>query len=217
MGKQYREPEIVAASDKTAADIISGKRTNHHRDKFFPMMIEKLGYKKGVEIGVDKGGYSFHLLSKTTLTKLYCIDCWMDDFGSNFKPEEYDPIGDNRMKQAMELLNEFGDRTEFIKATSLEASQGIPDGSLDFCYIDGDHSMEGIYTDLYAWIHKVRKGGMLAGHDYKDGPGSGIKDYWGDQLPYRVKMVVDNFCQQYGFKVNPVGGRIMSWWFINTA
>jgi hypothetical protein len=41
-----------------------------------------------------------------------------------------------------------------------------------------------------------------------------MKDYFGEQLPYRVKTVVDNFCQQYGFKLKSVGGRILSFWFV---
>jgi hypothetical protein len=216
MSAEYREQEMVDVADKIAEEVIKTKRSNHHRDKFFPMMIERMGYKIAAEVGVDKGGFSNHLLSKSNLEKLYCIDCWMDDFGSNHKPEEYDPIGENRMKDAMAALGEFEGRTEFIRAMSVEAAPKIPDNSLDFVYIDGDHSLEGIYTDLYAWIHKVKKGGMLAGHDYKDGPGSGIKDYWGKQLPYKVETVVNNFCNQYGFKVHPVGGRIMSWYFIQT-
>lgn len=217
MNKIYRNENVVNEIEKNAEEILNSQRTNHHRDKFFPLMIEKMGYKNGAEIGVDKGGFSHHLLSKTKLEKLYCIDCWMDDFGSNHRPGEYDPVGNNRMEEAQETLKDYKDRTVFIKATSLEASQKIENNSLDFCYIDGDHSLEGIYTDLYAWIHKVRVGGILAGHDYKDGPGSGIKDYSGKQLPYKVKTVVDNFGDQYGFKIHPVGGRIMSWWFVKTA
>ena len=216
MSKIYRENEMVVTTDKIAEKIISEKRSNHHRDKFFPMMINAMGYKTGCEIGVDKAGFSFHLLSKTKIDKLYCIDCWMDNFGSKHKPEEYDPIGDNRMKEAMAKLSEFGDRAKFIKATSLEASAKIPDGSLDFCYIDGAHNLSGIYTDLYSWIHKVRNGGLVCGHDFKDGINSGIQDYWGGQLPYYIKTVVEDFCNQYGFKIHSVGGRIMSFWFINT-
>lgn len=216
MDKQYRDQDFVDNVDKIANELITEKRSNHHRDKFFPLMIERLGYKTGAEIGVDKGAFSHHLLSKTNLERLYCIDCWMDDFGSDHKPEEYDPVGDNRMQTAMKLLGEFGERAQFMKATSAIASQSIPNDSLDFCYIDGDHSLEGIYTDVYSWIHKVRIGGMLAGHDYKDGPKSGIKDYWGGQLPYLIKSVVDNFGLQYGYKVHEVGGRIMSWYFVKT-
>lgn len=213
---EYRNQEMVDEVDGIANEILSDKHTNHHRDKFFPMLIEKMGLKIAAEIGVDKGGFSHHLLSKTNLEKLYCIDCWMDDFGSNHRPEEYDPIGDNRMKEAMNLLSEFGNRSQFIKAFSVDASKGVPDNSLDFVYIDGDHSLEGIYNDIYAWIHKVKCGGIVSGHDFKDGPGSGIKDYSGKQLPYKVETVIRNFCQQYGFKLNTVGGRILSWWFVKT-
>lgn len=213
---EYRNQEMVDEVDGIANEILSDKHTNHHRDKFFPMLIEKMGLKIAAEIGVDKGGFSHHLLSKTNLEKLYCIDCWMDDFGSDHRPEEYDPIGENRMEEAMNLLSEFGNRSQFIKAFSVDASKGIPDNSLDFVYIDGDHSLEGIYNDIYAWIHKVEIGGIISGHDFKDGPGSGIKDYSGKQLPYKVETVMRNFCQQYGFKLNTVGGRILSWWFVKT-
>ncbi|MFA7219307.1 MAG: class I SAM-dependent methyltransferase [Synergistaceae bacterium] len=217
MDKQYREQEMVDAADRIAESIISAKRSNHHRDKFFPMMIDQMEYKIGAEIGVDKGGFSNHLLSKSNLEKLYCIDCWMDDFGSKHKPEEYDPIGENRMRQAIETLREFEGRTQFIKGFSVEVSHQIPDDSLDFCYIDGAHNLSGIYSDIYTWIHKVKCGGIIAGHDFKDGPNSGIKDYWGGQLPYKIKTVVEDFCQEYGFKLHVVGGRIKSFWFIKTV
>lgn len=213
---EYRNQDMVDKVDGIANEILLEKHTNHHRDKFFPLLIEKMGLKIAAEIGVDKGGFSHHLLSKTNLEKLYCIDCWMDDFGSNHRPDEYDPIGENRMKEAMNLLSEFGDRSEFIKSFSVDASKMVPDNSLDFVYIDGDHSLEGIYNDIYVWIHKVKCGGIVAGHDFKDGPGSGIKDYSGKQLPYKVETVMRNFCQQYGFKLNTVGGRILSWWFVKT-
>jgi hypothetical protein len=216
VNKTYREQKMVDAADQIANSIIDSKRSNHYRDKFFPMIIDRMGYKVAAEIGVDKGGFSYHLLSKSGLEKLYCIDCWMDDFGSDHKPEEYDPIGDNRMKEAMKTLSEFGDRAVFIKAMSSEASAQIPDESLDFVYIDGAHNLSGIYTDIYTWIHKVKFGGLMGGHDFKDGPNSGIKDYWGNQLPYKIETVVTDFCQEYGLKLHVVGGRIKSWWFINT-
>ena len=101
-----------------------------------------------------------------------------------------------------------------MRMTGEEASKQIYDDKLDFCYIDGDHSLEGIFTDLKCWITKTKIGGIMAGHDYKDGPRSGMKDYFGGQLDYKIKTVVDNFCQQYGYPLRVVGGRILSWWFI---
>jgi hypothetical protein len=111
-------------------------------------------------------------------------------------------------------LAEFGDRVELVKNSSAIAAPYFQNDSIDFVYIDGDHSFEGIMFDLYHWVPKVRVGGIVSGHDYKDGPNSGIKDYFGEQLPYRIKSIVDDFCKKYGFKINAVGPRVPSWWFV---
>ena len=52
------------------------------------------------------------------------------------------------------------------KTTSEEFSKTIEDGSLDFVYIDGDHQYESCKKDLQLWIPKIKKGGIIAGHDY---------------------------------------------------
>jgi hypothetical protein len=213
---KYRNEDLVNKVDEIAERILAEKRSNKYRDHFFPRMIDEMGLKIGAEIGVDKGGFSKNLLERSRLEKLYCIDCWMDNFGSDFKPDEYDPIGENRMKEAINTLSEFKDRTHFIKDFSLDASYKIEDNSLDFVYIDGDHSLSGIYTDIHAWIHKVKEGGILGGHDFKDGRNSGISGYDGTQLNYYIETVMVNFCKQYGFKLNVVGERIKSWWFVKT-
>jgi hypothetical protein len=175
-----------------------------------------MDYKLAAEIGVDVGSFSEHLLSKTELQKLFCVDPWYDDFGSGYQKDHFDPKGNTRMDECSDRLAEFTktDRAELVKATGLEASAEIPDGYLDFVYIDGDHSLEGIYNDIYAWTPKVRVGGIVSGHDYKDGVNSGMKDYWGKDLEYHVKTVVDYYGARYGYKIHPVGGIVKSWWFV---
>jgi hypothetical protein len=37
---------------------------------------------------------------------------------------------------------------------------------LGFVFIDGDHREESAFQDIKTWWPKIRKGGMLAGHDY---------------------------------------------------
>lgn len=54
-----------------------------------------------------------------------------------------------------------------ILTSSVRAARLLPDGGVDFCFIDGDHSYEGVTADLNAWWPKVRPGGTLAGHDYR--------------------------------------------------
>jgi hypothetical protein len=212
--KEYRNKDIIDNIEEIANSIIKLEPTNDKRENFFPLLIERLHLNTVVEIGVDKGQFSHCLLSKSKLKKFYGIDPWINDFGSDYRPGFFDPNGENRMQEATDRLSEFGDRVELVKNYSAIAAPYFPNDSIDFVYIDGDHSFEGIYTDLYNWVSKVRIGGIVAGHDYKDGPNSGIKDYFGEQLPYRIKSIVDDFCRKYGFKLNAVGPRVPSWWFV---
>lgn len=54
------------------------------------------------------------------------------------------------------------------KMTSTEASKMYEDGSLDFVYIDADHSYESVKEDIAHWLPKVKSGGTIAGHDYNN-------------------------------------------------
>jgi len=212
--KQYfNYEELIRPIDKTAQLIINSGEKMDRRENFFPELINRLSLKNGVEIGVDTGNFSYNILSKSNIEILYGIDCWMDNFGSDYRPGFFDPIGDNRMKSAINKLKEFGDRSTLIKGTSLEAANNFEDNSIDFCYIDGDHSLEMLF-DVYTWINKVRVGGIMAFDDYKDGPNSGMKDYFGNQLPFKIKTCLDFFCDRYGFKLNTFGHRVPNAWFI---
>jgi len=216
--KKYRNENIIESVEKVANKILGEKKSNKFRDHFFPRLCDEMDFSFAAEIGVDKGGFSNHMLNRSKLKRLYCIDPWIDNFGSGVGKSkgEYDPDSNIRMKQCEDTLRKHldDDRAEMIKAYSTEVSPEMPDGTLDFVYIDGDHSLEGIFNDIYAWTPKVRVGGVVAGHDYKDDPNSGMKDYWGDQLPYHVKTVVDYYGARYGYKIHSVGGRILSWWFV---
>lgn len=214
---EYRNEDLIIKYDIIADKIISLHKNNSLRDRFFPLMIDSLGFKTGIEIGSDKGEFAEHLLSKSKLEKLYCVDPWIDDFGSDHREGYYDKNGDVRFNQCATTLNKYlaQNRCELIRAKSVEAYQDndLPE-LFDFCYVDGDHSLDGIYNDIHLWTHRVRVGGIIAGHDYKDGKNSGMSDYFGNQLPYMVKSVVDNYCLQYGYKLNIVGGVLKSWWFV---
>jgi len=213
---KYENQDIVDKVDKIAEEIKAVKRSNHHRDKFFPLLIDKMGLKLGVEIGVDKGSFSNHILGKSKIETYYCIDTWQNDFGSDYKPGYFDKDGNSRMRESYDTLASYIDlkRANMIKSTGLVASKQFDTETIDFCYIDGDHSLGGIFMDIVAWTPKVKIGGIIAGHDYKDGPKSGISDFFGKQLDYKIETVVNYYCQRYGYKVHSVGGRIKSWWFV---
>ena len=49
---------------------------------------------------------------------------------------------------------------------SWEASDRFEDNSIDFIFIDVDHSFESVTKDLKAWYCNVKKGGIMSGHDF---------------------------------------------------
>jgi len=69
---------------------------------------------------------------------------------------------------ALQATEFAADRRQVIRARSVDAAARVPDGSLDFVFIDADHSYEGCAADIRAWLPKVRAGGILCGHDYRN-------------------------------------------------
>lgn len=61
----------------------------------------------------------------------------------------------------------------FLQGPSVEWAENFADDSVDFVFIDADHSEAGMRADLAAWAPKIKPGGILAGHDYSaaDWPG----------------------------------------------
>lgn len=53
-----------------------------------------------------------------------------------------------------------------LKTTSVEASEQFQNESVDFVYIDGDHSYASVKQDILTWLPKIRTGKYIGGHDY---------------------------------------------------
>ena len=65
---------------------------------------------------------------------------------------------------------------------------------IDFLWIDGDHSYEGVKKDIYHWTPLVKKGGFICFHDYRDAP--------------RVKKAVDELTTSGKIKFIKIEGCI---------
>lgn len=59
------------------------------------------------------------------------------------------------------------DVVSVLIADSVTAAKLFQRNTLSFCFIDGDHEVESVCRDLYAWSPKVGHGCILAGHDYE--------------------------------------------------
>lgn len=52
------------------------------------------------------------------------------------------------------------------KGLSMEVAGKVSTHSLDFVYIDGDHSYEAVNLDIAVWYSKVKPNGWIGGHDF---------------------------------------------------
>ncbi len=62
----------------------------------------------------------------------------------------------------------FATRAEPVVSDSLAAAQSLAAlrGAIDFVFIDGDHSYDACKADLLAWSPFVKRGGVIAFHDF---------------------------------------------------
>ncbi len=146
----------------------------------------------GAEIGVAKGKLSIRLLNNEDVKHLYLIDPWLGrytkirDTNSKNQAEM-----DRRYNNVVKMCEEFPNKSTILRKTSKDASKDIPDGSLDFVYIDANHEEEEVYNDLKYWIPKVKQGGLVMGDDwYRGFPGvvDGVVKYVSEHYPF-VKPV----------------------------
>jgi len=62
-----------------------------------------------------------------------------------------------------------GDRVVGLVGSSPQVAEFFPPLSCDLVFLDGDHSREAVHADLDAWGPRVKRGGILCGHDREQG------------------------------------------------
>ncbi len=133
------------------------------------LLLNKLGLEGiGAEIGVEKGLYSEVLLGYSKLKKLYLIDPWKHFEGYNDPCNVNDGLQQQKFEETQKRLSKFIGRFEIVRMVSNDAVKLFADNSLDFVYIDANHSYKNVLSDINAWFPKVKKGGIIGGHDFMD-------------------------------------------------
>lgn len=121
-------------------------------------LFNELGFKQGVEVGTRWGSYAMVLCAKNPGLMLHCVDPWKSY--SHLTQIRQDEIYAGAVKN----LKPFNAR--ILRMTSMEALEKFPDGSLDFVFIDGNHEFDHACPDIIFWAKKVKRGGIVAVHDY---------------------------------------------------
>jgi len=165
----------------------------------------ELGYNRGAEIGVDRGRYSEQICQANPGVQLYCVDPWIV-YGGYIEMRLQDRLNSN-MRATVRRLKPFGCIVK--QAFSMDAVKEFEDGSLDFVYVDGNHTYEYVVQDIAEWSRKVRSGGMVSGHDY-------MRSRDPVKSPCHVIEAVDGYTTSY--KISPwfvmQGDRCPSWFWV---
>lgn len=133
------------------------KATRGSREQLAEFFGE-IGFKVGAEVGVRAGGFSYRLCRNIPGLKLKCIDPWR-----GFRRNEAYQM-DDYMERARKLMEPYN--AELIRKLGVDAVRDVPNDSLDFVYIDAMHEFDSVMVDIITWSPKVKRGGIVSGHDY---------------------------------------------------
>lgn len=151
------------------------------------------------EIGVAEGLFSRDMLA-WGLPKLYMVDNWgriPGAFGDGDSPDEWHFAN---YANAKKIVKPFGNKAVFLQGLSAEMANEVRDNSLGLVYIDACHTYECVTADLKAWLPKLVKGGIMAGHDYlmpEYGVYQAVKDFTRNK--YQVHLIPENEKKDAGF------------------
>jgi hypothetical protein len=108
---------------------------------------------KMIEIGSYTGESTSMFAASGFFKEIYAIDCALDgEFKHKF--EEF------------EINTRLFNNIKLIKDFSYNVVNDFADESIDFIYIDGNHSFEYVFNEINLYKPKIKKSGIISGHDY---------------------------------------------------
>jgi len=143
--------------------------------------------KNGVvaELGVDKGDFSTEILKLTLPKKLHLVDIW--------HTKRYDSKKKNYVQERFQQEANSGKLAINI-GLSTEVADSFEDSYFDWIYIDTDHSYNTTIQELEKYRLKLKKGGIIAGHDF-------VRGSWKGLVRYGVIEAVYEFCVKYNWEI----------------
>lgn len=138
--------------------------------------IEKLIRKYSMQnmVVVELGSYT----GKSSITmlpyirqmngKLYCVDWFKGNVGveaeitTSYQQYNILDIFRRNIREAG-----FDGYVTVLVGTIDSAASIVKDGVADFIFIDADHRYSSVKNDILSWYPKLKKGGLICGHDFE--------------------------------------------------
>ena len=127
-----------------------------------PVILASKLYTRPIvaEIGVDRGNHAWAMYNILDPERLYLIDFWLHNDKLHQKVHD-------RFKKYENIY--------IYQMTSKEAvTNWFREDYFNFLYIDANHNYEAVKEDLELWWPKVKKYGILSGHDWNK-PKAGVE------------------------------------------
>jgi len=120
-----------------------------------------------VEVGTWKGMSAAYMaveiINSRKNINFDCIDTWeYVDSQKEITQEMCEGLYETFLRNIEPVKHQINP----IKSLSWEGANFYHDASLDFVFIDAAHDYESVKKDIIAWFPKIKKGGVIAGHDY---------------------------------------------------
>lgn len=138
------------------------------RIELWVKILKYLQVHRVAEIGVYKGDFASAILSNyKAIETYYAIDPWryLEDW--NKPMNKNNDFFDQCYEETITKTKFAGERVKILRGKTDEVADKIQDNSLDFIYIDGDHTLKGVTIDLNIAYRKLQKGGIIGGDDFR--------------------------------------------------
>lgn len=167
------------------------------------LMLETISkYGNFLEIGVFAGDFTKEILEKTQPSHLYLVDIWQGTYGSGDKDGNNHYEIDNMEETYLSLYQKYKyyNNVDVIRSSSLAFLKSCENNFFDAVYIDGGHTVQAVYNDLFYSYQKTKNGGIIMGHDYLHGVKKAVSAFC-KQLNQEVIAIADDVCPSFLIKV----------------
>jgi Methyltransferase domain len=155
----------MASGDLDLDQVRGGARD---RLQFWSRFLGQIDARSVAEVGVWRGEFAESILrSCPQLERYYMVDAWRHLEGWNKPANTSDVEFEKIMAEALRRTEFAREERIVLRGRTAEVLDRIPDQSLDFAYIDSDHSLRGITLDLFKILPKMRPNGWIGGDDFE--------------------------------------------------
>jgi predicted O-methyltransferase YrrM len=148
---------------------------------FYKRMVDRMVdgshcVEVGTWMGASAAFMAVEIINSGKNVKFDCVDTWK---GSVEHCNVQEVINDTLFEKFLSNIEPVKHIINPIRMNSVTAAGLYNNESLDFVFIDACHDYEAVKKDVEAWYPKVKRGGIISGHDYNtwDGVTRAVNEY----------------------------------------